>query len=134
MPISSALPASGSFCHAHPAATEDYLAQVDEHLGELQLPRGLLLSVQLGPGNKGENHLLHQPPLRSRGWWAKLAANPKESREFSIDPDDMAGEQALSALGGRAVNDVANTVTQAAEHFQSFFSRLRTELGFTSAA
>ncbi|CAM2785048.1 DNA mismatch repair protein [Mycobacterium intermedium] len=110
--------------------SDDYLSQVDEYLSELQLPRGLLLSAQLGMGNKGEGHLLHQPTQRGRGWWAKLAANPTESREFSIDPDDMAGEQALSALGGHAVNDVANTVTQAAEHFQSFFGRLRTELGF----
>lgn len=108
--------------------SDEYLSHVDEYLGELQLPRGLLLSAELGLGNKGDRHMLHLPPRR--GWWAKLAGNPTDSREFSIDPEDLAGEQALTALGGRAVNEVANTVTQAAEHFQSFFSRLRTELGF----
>jgi hypothetical protein len=113
--------------------SDHYLAQVDEYLGEFHLPRGVLLSAQLGDGNKGDRHVLHQPPRRSL--WARLSGSRADDsagagRGFVIDDSDLAGAQALSKLAGRAINDVANTVTQSAEHLQSFFGRLRTELGF----
>lgn len=105
-----------------------YLAEVDEYLSELHLPRGVLLSARLGVGNKGDRHVLHQPPRRSL--WARLSGDQGDGCGFVVDDDDLAGAQALSKLAGRAINDVANTVTQSAEHLQSFFGRLRTELGF----
>ncbi|MGA7051703.1 MAG: DNA mismatch repair protein [Mycobacterium sp.] len=108
--------------------SDDYVARVNEYLSELQLPRGVLLSAQLGLGNKGERHLLHQPPRRS--FWAKLSGNQSDGCGFVVDDADLDGAQALSKLAGRAINDVANTVTQSAEHLQTFFGRLRTELGF----
>ena len=108
--------------------SDHYLAQVDEYLGEFHLPRGVLLSAQLGVGNKGDRHVLHQPPRRSL--WARLSGDQGDGRGFVVDDDDLAGAQALSKLTGRAINGVANTVTQSAEHLQSFFGQLRTELGF----
>ena len=108
--------------------SEDYLDQLDEQLSELNLPRGVLLSAQLGPGNKGERHMLHQSPQRS--WWDKLTGNRNEGCGFVIADRDEAGAQALTELAGRAINEVANTVTQSADHVQGFFGRLRTELGF----
>ena len=108
--------------------SDDYLARVDEYLSEFQLPRGVLLSARLGLGNNGESHVLHQPPRRR--WWAKMTGNPNDGYGFVVDAEDLAGAQALSMLAGRAINDVANTVTQSAEHFQGFFERLRMELGF----
>jgi DNA mismatch repair ATPase MutS len=108
--------------------SDDYLARVDEYLSEFKLPRGVQLSARLGLGNKGEHHMLHQPPRHS--WWAKLNANQNDGRGFVIDSADLTGAQALGNLAGRAINDVANTVTQSADHVQGFFGRLRTELGF----
>jgi hypothetical protein len=105
-----------------------YLAQVDEYLREFHLPRGVLLSARLGVGNKVDRHVLHQPPRRSL--WARLSGSSNEGCGFVVDDGDLAGAQALSKLAGRAINDVANTVTQSAEHLQIFFGRLRTELGF----
>jgi hypothetical protein len=110
---------------------DDYLARVDEYLGELQLARGVLLSAQLGPGNEGENYVLHQPPRSS--WWGRLTGahgNHSDGYGFVVDESDLAGAQALSKLAGHAINDVANAVTQSADHLQNFFGRLRTELGF----
>src|SRR5271156_2503842 len=107
---------------------DDYLARVDEYLSEFHLQRGVLLSAQLGLGNNGERHVLHQPPRRS--WWARLSENQNDGRGFVVDKDDQAGAEALSQLAGCAINDVANTVTQSADHVQDFFGRLRTELGF----
>lgn len=106
---------------------DEYLRQLDDQLAELQLPRGVLLSAQLGLGNKGERHQLHQPPRRS--WWEKLA-DTHDSHGFVVDDRDEAGTQALAALAGRAVNDVANVVAQSSDHVRGFFERLRTELGF----
>ena len=108
--------------------SDDYLAQLDEHLAELMMPRGVLLSSQLGLGNKGRRLILHQPPRRS--WWEKLTGNHNGGYGFELDPRDQAGCQALNELAGRALNDVANTVTQSADHVKGFFERLRTELGF----
>lgn len=107
---------------------DDYLAIVGDYLSEFQLPRGVLLSSQLGAGNSAEHHLLHQPPRRR--WLSRLTDTPSEGYEFTIDANDIPGEEALNKLAGRAINDVANTVTQSAEHLQHFFSRLRWELGF----
>lgn len=107
--------------------SDDYLQQLVDHLTELDLPRGTLLSASLGPGNKGYGHTLHVPPRR--GWRDKLAGH-HSGCGFEIDPHDEAGSQALSQLAGKALNDIANTVTQSADHVRGFFGRLRTELAF----
>ncbi|KLO28707.1 DNA mismatch repair protein [Mycolicibacter heraklionensis] len=107
--------------------SDDYLRVLDEQLSELHLPRGVLLSARLGLGNKGEQHVLHQPPRRT--WRDKLAGG-HSGCGFVVDERDEAGAQALTELAGRAVNDIANTVAQSAEHVERFFGRLRTELAF----
>lgn len=108
--------------------SDDYLRRLDEQLRDLQLPNGVLLSAELGPGNKGRNYVLHQAPHRN--WWTKLTGNHGGGHEFAVGDRDEAGAAALTELAGRAINDVANTVTQSADHVQAFFSRLRTELAF----
>ena len=107
--------------------SDDYLQQLVDHLTELNLPRGTLLSAGLGPGNKGRDYTLHMPPRR--GWWDKLTGNHTGYR-FEIDPHDEHGSQAMVELAGKALNDIANTVTQSADHVRGFFGRLRTELAF----
>jgi hypothetical protein len=107
---------------------DNYLKLVRDYLSELQLPRGVLLSSQLGPGNTADHHVLHPPPRQS--WLGRLTETPGEGYEFTVDANDLPGEEALSKLAGRALNDIANTVTRSAEHLQHFFSRLRRELGF----
>lgn len=107
--------------------SDDYLQQLVDHLAELNLPRGKLLSAQLGLGNKGRDYTLHVPPRRS--WRDKLTGN-HTGYGFEIDPRDQAGSEALIELAGKAINDIANTVTQSADHVRGFFGRLRTELAF----
>lgn len=106
----------------------DYLEQLDADLRELHLPRGVMLSAALGPGNKGAGYLLHHPPRRN--WWDKLTGNHSGSLGFVVDDRDEAGAKALAELAGRSINDIANTVTRSADHVEGFFGRLRTELGF----
>src|SRR6185437_7115822 len=107
---------------------DEYLARIDQYLNEFQLPRGVLLSAQIGLGNRGEHHVLHEPPRR--GTWSRLTGSHKDRRSFVVDYDDLSGAQALNKLSGYAVSDVANTLTQTAERLQYFFGRLRSELGF----
>jgi MutS domain V len=106
---------------------DDYLRQLDDHLAELNLPRGTLLSAQLTLGNKGRRYLLHVPPRRNL--WDRLTGN-HSGYGFEINERDVAGSQALAELAGRAINDIANTLTQSADHVRGFFVRLRFELGF----
>ncbi len=108
--------------------SDTYLNHVGDYLDEFQLPRGVLLSSELGAGNTAEHHVLHQPPRRA--WLGRLTDTGSEGYEFTVDTNDVPGAEALTKLAGRAINDVANTVTQSAEHLQHFFSRLRLELAF----
>jgi hypothetical protein len=107
---------------------DSYLSRVGDYLADLQQPRGVLLSSELGTGNTAEHHVLHQPPRRR--WLGRLTESVSEGYEFTIDTNDVSGAEALTKLAGRAINDIANTVTQSAEHLQHFFSRLRLELAF----
>jgi hypothetical protein len=108
--------------------SDAYLTRVGDYLDEFQLRRGVLLSAELGAGNTAEHHVLHQPPRRK--WLGRLTETTNEGYEFTIDANDVPGAEALTKLAGRAINDIANTVTQSAEHLQHFFSRLRLELAF----
>ncbi|MGC2798719.1 MAG: DNA mismatch repair protein [Mycobacterium sp.] len=108
--------------------SDTYLTRVGDYLSEFQLPRGVLLSSELGVGNTAEHHVLHQPPRRT--WLGRLSDTASGGYEFTVDTNDVPGAEALTKLAGRALNDIANTVTQSAEHLQHFFSRLRLELAF----
>ncbi len=73
--------------------------------------------------------------LRSPGdgrpkWRERFGIGPRSSHSFTIPPRDDAGAQALSDLTSRGINLVANAAAQSADHILSYFTMLRTELGF----
>lgn len=104
----------------------DYLASVEEHLATLALPDGLLMSAELGTGNKGVRHTLHRAPhLR---WWERLMDDTGFS--FEIHPRDEAGARALTELEGRGVDIAAAALAQSVDHVLGFFRVLRAELAF----
>jgi MutS domain V len=107
---------------------DEYLASVRDELAEMALPRGTHLSAQLGLGNKGVRYRLHQAPRHN--WWEKLTGNDHRGLGFTLSERDQAGSEALSEMAGRAVNEMANTASRAADHIQAFFGRLRYELAF----
>jgi DNA mismatch repair ATPase MutS len=49
---------------------------------------------------------------------------------LQLHPRDESGAEALSRLGARGMNSVANALAQAADHILSFFTMLRLELAF----
>ena len=108
---------------------DEYFTTVQKHLRQLKFREGVLISAELGPGNKGTDYVLGSPTTARRiglsGSWSK--SRPPASH---LHPRDENGAKALSELNDRGINLVANALAQSTDHILSFFSMLRTELAF----
>lgn len=108
---------------------DDYFHTISDHLRRLKFPHGVLISAELGPGNKGSHYVLRSPhpkqPLLTR-----LSSKKPPSSTFTISERDEAGFRALSELRDKGVDLAANALAQSCDHILSFFQMLRTELGF----
>ena len=109
---------------------DEYFATVQKHLKQLKFRDGVLISAELGPGNKGTNYVLRKPHDRKENWLERILEQKPRSYTFYLDPRDESGAKALSELNDRGVNLVANALAQSTDHILSFFSMLRTELAF----
>lgn len=115
---------------------DGYLATIDEHLKELRFRRGVLMSAELGKGNKGTRHVLHRLP--EQGWLERITERISDritdggrtGYSFQIADRDENGFRALTRLQGRGINLVANALAQSTDHVLSFFTMLRAELAF----
>jgi hypothetical protein len=105
-----------------------YLATLRRYLKELKFERGVLISAELGKGNKGIRHVLRRP--RRRSWFERLPGQGPASYSFTIPPRDENGFRALDELRGKGINQVANALGQSTDHVVNFFTILRAELGF----
>jgi DNA mismatch repair ATPase MutS len=108
---------------------DDYFAIIEDHLKRLKFRRGVLISAELGRGNKGTRYVLRRPHHDSRNWFVRLLQR-EPGNTFQLHPRDEAGAQALSQLRDQGVNLVANALAQSTDHILSFFQMLRTELAF----
>jgi DNA mismatch repair ATPase MutS len=109
---------------------DDYFASIAEHLKILKFRNGVLMSAQLGRGNKGINYILRKPPDAGQNWIEQLFAEKPPSYTITIPDRDENGARALSELKDRGLNLVANALAQSTDHILSFFTLLRTELAF----
>lgn len=109
---------------------DDYFYQIESHLNRLKFRSGVLISAQLGKGNKGNDYVLRMPHRDHRSWLTRLLADKPPSYSFQLHPRDEAGAQALAQLNDHGVNLVANALAQSTDHILSFFNMLRTELAF----
>ncbi len=109
---------------------DPFFRAVEAQLEELRsLDGGMLVSAELGAGQKGAHYVLRSPLPERRGWLQRVL--PRSSAEsFSIAERDEAGLQALAQLRGRGLNPVANALAQSVDHVLHFFRLLREELGF----
>jgi DNA mismatch repair ATPase MutS len=110
--------------------SDDYFAEVENHLKRLKFRAGVLVSAHLGKGNKGANYVLRAPQGDNRNWLTRLLGERRESYTFRLHPRDEAGAQALGRLKDQGVNLVADAVAQSTDHILSFFHMLRAELAF----
>jgi hypothetical protein len=108
--------------------TDEYLGTLEEHLRRLRLRDGVLISAELGEGNKGRNYVLRTAPERT--WVDRLGMGRRTGLSFRIADRDESGSRALGDLRGMGINLVANAAAQSADHILSFFRSLRSELGF----
>ncbi len=108
---------------------DEYFQVVEGHLRELKFRRGVLISAELGKGNKGTRYVLRRPPPE-QSWMERLGFGERSGYSFQIAERDEAGFTALSELRGRGINLVANALAQSTDHILSFFSMVRAELAF----
>jgi hypothetical protein len=109
--------------------TDDYFTVLQGHLRQLKFRDGVLISAQLGKGNKGDNYVLRKPK-RKESWIDRILGEGAPSYSFHLHPRDESGARALSELNDRGINLVADALAQSTEHILSFFTMLRTELSF----
>jgi len=107
-----------------------YFARVRSHLRELKFEHGVLVSAQLGKGNKGTRYILRRSQEKRQSWIDRIFGKKPPVYILNIPPRDESGARALSELRDRAINLVANALAQSADHILSFFTLLRTELAF----
>ncbi len=110
--------------------SEEYFASIQAHLRALKFRNGVLMSAQLGKGQKGANYLLHKPLEKQQSWIERIFTEKPPAYSFTIADRDESGAEALRELKERGINQVANALAQSADHMLSFFTMLRTELAF----
>ena len=110
--------------------SDDYFAEVENHLKRLKFRAGVLVSAHLGKGNKGANYVLRAPQRDDRNWLSRLLGEKPQGYTFRLHPKDEAGAQALARLKDQGVNLVADALAQSTDHILSFFQMLRAELAF----
>jgi DNA mismatch repair ATPase MutS len=109
---------------------DEYFARVEDHLRELRFRGGVLISAELGKGNKGTNYMLRKPRDRKQRWVKQIFATRGPVYTFYIGDRDEGGARALAQLKDRGLNLVANALAQSTDHILSFFGMLRTEVAF----
>jgi DNA mismatch repair ATPase MutS len=110
--------------------TDDYFANIQDHLQQLKFRGGVLISAQLGKGNKATNYALRKSEQNNKLWLLRFLAPKPGVYTYFVHPRDESGAKALSELNDRGVNLVANALAQSTDHILSFFNMLRTELAF----
>lgn len=109
---------------------DDYLAMIDDHLKTLTFPEGPWISARLGRGNRGEHHVLREPPHRDGRLLSRLTARRPPHLSVTVDDRDVAGYQALRDLTDQGIVLVGAALAEATTHVLRFLMTLRTELAF----
>jgi hypothetical protein len=109
---------------------DEYLAEIEAHVGELDFRHGTLISARLGKGSKGTGYTVRRQPEQS--WRDRVPGMNRNGPgySFSIPERDETGVRTLSDLESRGLNGAASALAQACDHIRSFFQMLRAELGF----
>lgn len=114
--------------------SDDFLAEVELHLQRLRFGGGVLISAELGKGNKAINHTVRKMPEREANWLKRLFADKPPEYSYRLHPRDESGARALAEIRDRGVNLVANALTRSTDHILSFFKMLRVELAFYASS
>ncbi|WP_196603025.1 MutS-related protein [Pectinatus frisingensis] len=108
---------------------DEYLANVEACLSELNFTNGILISARLGKGSKGINYILRKNHYKKKGWLQRFFAHEKKFTIYIKNRDEN-GARALSQLNDQGINATAAVLAQSADHILAFFNMLRCELAF----
>lgn len=108
---------------------EPYLASVEAHLARLRSSEGIIVTAELGAGNRGANYVLRRRIGRP-GWRERLGLPDGESYTYEVPDRDESGFRALAELTGQGVALAAMAVAASASHILDFFRLLRDEAAF----
>ncbi|HTX03580.1 MAG TPA: hypothetical protein VMD07_07850 [Candidatus Acidoferrales bacterium] len=109
---------------------DEYLGEVSRELRAVEFRGGMLMTARLGPGNHGTEYVLRDFDRAPQNWFQRLFAPREPGFTFQLHPRDESGARALSELGDRGVNLVADALAQSADHILAFFQALHDELAF----
>ncbi len=109
---------------------DEYFATVRDHLVALKFRNGVLISAELGKGNKGVNYILRKSQENKKSWMERIFSQKPQAYTFYISERDERGARAMSELQDRGIKPVAIALARSAEHILNFFIMLRTELAF----
>ena len=109
---------------------DDYFEAIEDHLRRLRFRDGVLVSAELGKGNKGVSYVLRKADRVKQTWRSRISGNSRPTYTLKIDPRDESGHKTLAELRGRGINLAANALARSADHILSFLTMLRCELGF----
>ncbi|MGN6541522.1 MAG: MutS-related protein [Ginsengibacter sp.] len=110
--------------------SDEYFIEIENHLSALKFRDGILISAELGKGNKGINYTLRKLQVTKKNWLEKIFGRKEPWYTFSVHPRDESGVRALSDLKNEGINLVANALAQSCDHILGFFNMLQTELAF----
>ncbi len=109
---------------------DDYFQAIEDHLQRLRFRDGVLISVELGKGNKAINYVLSKPPREKRSWFQRISGNDRSAYILRIADRDESGHRTVAELRGRGIHLAANALAQSTDHILSFLTMLSCELGF----
>ena len=107
-----------------------YLGEVYARLRAVAFRGGMLMTAQLGRGNHGTDYVLRNFDRPALNWFTRLFTSREPGYTFQLDARDESGARALSEVGDRGVNLVADALAQSADHILAFFQALQAELAF----
>jgi hypothetical protein len=109
---------------------DPYLRTIEDHLQRLKFRDGILMSARLGTGNRGTEYVLRKPRAARRSWRERIGLWDHSGYVYQIADRDESGFAALGELKGRGIALAAIALAQSTDHILSFFSLLRSEMGF----
>lgn len=124
-----ASPALVGLCSTLSREVDDvHLKALEDCVNELKLPRGLVMSAQLGRANRGTGYVLHRAP--AAGLRDRLSRRGEVRYSFDVPQRDGKALRALEDLRARGTNIAANALAQAVDHIRGFFGSLHIEMAF----
>lgn len=123
----------GLFASLRHELSEEYFAEVDEHLERLRFSDGVTFSARLGPGLKRTSVVLRSAAPASIGLKERLHLEAQSEYHWNLPPRDEAGSRAISEMNDQAIALVASAASRSVVHITSFLVMAWIELGFYAA-